>query len=107
MPIEEEFRYLFTYGSFISIVISAFFTIYLWTKNKEKKWGYVWVLLYLFFTYLSLQFMFNSFNNDIPHNHPMFSEEITPIILIAWFNWILSIGCLLIAVFKFTHFKKR
>lgn len=103
MPLEQEVIGLLVGGISIVIGIAILLIVYLWIKNKDKSYGYFWLLLHLVFFSVAIYFLLKAISFD--YNHPMASEENSLHIGFSSLIWALSMVCLLIGIFNFS--KKR
>ncbi|WP_227521885.1 hypothetical protein [Bacillus solitudinis] len=98
MPLEQEIMGLLIGGFSIVIGIVILITVFLWRKNKSS--GYIWTLLHLIFVSVGVYFALKGISFD--YNHPMASEEISLWIGVSGVAWVLSMICLVIALFNFS-----
>lgn len=100
MPLEQEVIGLLIGGVTIVIGITVLVTLFLWVKNKNNSYGYLWTLLHLIVLSVALYFVLNVVAFD--YNHPMASEEISLQVGVIGTIWALSMICLVLAICSFS-----
>lgn len=102
MPLEQEVPFLLSIGFISMILVFAVSTIILWNRSKRNSLAYFMILLHLFFLSIGFYFFINALTPKFDYNHPMASEENSPIIVIAGGFWALSMISLLVSIFNFS-----
>jgi len=91
-------------GYWLVLGVAIFTTIFLWIRNKQQTFGYLWIVIHFLLFSIGVYFIIQAMSFDF--THPMASEEISLKVGIAGVFWSLSMICLVFGVFSFSRLHK-